>query len=80
MYTISYRFSYYLIKMEGSQALLKFKAKAKALLKAKAKAKATETNQEIIIPNMCISQLEYDWYSRLCPNFNKTTLRIITEK
>ena len=52
MYTISYRFSYYLIKMEGSQALLKFKAKAKALLKAKAKVKAKEKNPEIIIPNM----------------------------
>jgi len=66
--------------MEASQALLKFKTKEKAKEKAKAKAKATENNQEIIIPIMCISQLECDWYSRLCPNFNKTTLRIITEK
>jgi len=64
--------------MEASQALLKFKTKEKAKEKAKAKAKAK--NPEIIIPNMCISQLECDWYSRLCPNFNKTTLRIITEK
>ena len=64
--------------MEASQALLKYKAKA--LLKAKAKAKAKAKNPEILIQNMCISQLEYDWYSRLCPNFNKTTLRIITEK
>jgi len=60
--------------MEASQALLKFKTNEKAKSKEKAK------NPEIIIPNMCISQLEYDWYSRLCPNFNKTTLRIITEK
>jgi len=62
--------------MEASQALLNFKTKAQSKIKVKAK----EQNPEIITPNMSISQLECDWYSRLCPNFNKTTLRIIRER
>jgi len=60
--------------MEASQALLNFKTKAQSKIKEKAK-KPEEKNH-----NMSISQLECDWYSRLCPNFDKTTLRIITKK
>ncbi len=63
--------------MEAAQALMKFYNKTKAKAKATTKVKVKAVNQKPITHIMCISQREYDWYSRLCPNFNQNKSRIL---
>jgi len=65
--------------MEAAQALMKFYNKPKPKTKPKTKTKTkTKTIAQKPIPHiMCISQREYDWYSRLCPNFNQNKSRIL---
>ena len=67
------QFNVYLNIMEAAQALMKFYNKPKTKTKTK-----TKTIDQKPIPHiMCISQREYDWYSRLCPNFNQNKSRIL---
>jgi hypothetical protein len=62
--------------MDAMQALMKYKIKMKSKTKIEVESKTKMINQKDIIPVMYISQLEYDWYVRLCPNFNRHTLHI----
>jgi hypothetical protein len=70
--------------MESAQALMKFntqiKNKAKTKPKTKPKNKAKIQNPNSPVPIMRISQREYDWYLRLCPNFNECGLHIAIMK
>ena len=63
--------------MESAQALMKFNTQIKNKAKTKPKNKAKIKNPNSPVPIMRISQREYDWYSRLCPNFNQNKLRIL---
>jgi len=63
--------------MEAAQALMKFYNKPKPKTKSKTKSKSKTIDQKPILHIMCISQREYDWYSRLCPNFNQNKSRIL---
>ena len=65
--------------MEASQAFIKFQKKQKNI--------KTKNTPDTIYRNtinkeyyMCISKLQYDWYSKFCPNLKNTTLRIELEK
>jgi hypothetical protein len=60
--------------MDASQEYIKYKSKMKKRAKSKPIAKSADT--EYITSN--ISQLECEWFSRLCPNFTET--RHIYEK
>jgi len=63
--------------MEASQALMKFKNKNQNKTKTKTKTKTKGPKRTF--PILRISQRQYDWYSRLCPNFNETTMHIVIE-
>ena len=87
MYIISHICPSYLHKMEASQALMKFKNKNKnqnknqnkTKTKTKTKTKSKTDGPKRTFPILRISQRQYDWYSRLCPNFNETTMHIVIE-
>lgn len=60
--------------MDASQQYIKYQIKMKQNTKTKPIEKSIDT--ESTAPNL--SQLEYKWFSRLCPNFTDT--RHIYEK
>jgi hypothetical protein len=66
--------------MESAQALMKFNTQIKNKAKTKPKNKAKIPNPNSPVPIMRISQREYDWYLRLCPNFNECGIHIAIMK
>lgn len=63
--------------MDASQAYTKFYILPRKKNRMKPKLKRKPVPEFIPAPKVNISQLEYSWFVRLCPNFDPTAFNII---
>ena len=66
---ISYK--YFIVIMDASQQIIKYKSKMKKNAKSKPIVKSIDT-ESTTSNQLNLSNRECEWFSRLCPNFTDT--------